>query len=167
MKSNRWWIRGCSLRVLKRYLPKGKFKLSFADLNTSSLVHWDGCAIRISDWEDMLEEVRALKPGDKIFNPYAKTWQKITEIEFVWDTGYRRPSHRKIADNLNTIERRYGVGKFVIYDLIMIERYQYIGGFIIYDDIGNSIYHTPSDMAHRYPEYHQPIDGKKHKLNPV
>ena len=164
MKSNRWWIRGCSLRVLKRYLPKSKWKLSFADLNTSSLVHWDGCAIRISDWEDMLEEVRALKPGDKVFNPYRKTWQKIAEIEFVWDTGSRKPSHRKIADALNRIERKYGVGKFIIYDLIMFERYQYIGGFIIYDDLGDLIYDTPSDMADRYPEYHELIDDKKRKL---
>jgi hypothetical protein len=154
MKSNRWWIRGCSLRVLKRYLTKSKFKLSYADLNTSSLVFWDGCGIRIKDWEDMLEEVRSLKPGDRIFNPYRKTWQKVTEIEFVWDTGSRKPSHRKIADDFNKIERKYGVGKFIIYDLIMFERYQYIGGFIIYDDLGDLIYNVPSDMAYRYPEYH-------------
>jgi hypothetical protein len=139
MKSNRWWIRGCSLRVLKRYLTKSKFKLSYADLNTSSLVFWDGCGIRIKDWEDMLEEVRSLNPGDRIFNPYKKTWQKITEIEFVWDTGSRRPSHKKMASN------RY-------FD--MFERYQYIGGFIIHDDLGDLIYNVPSGMACRYPEYH-------------
>jgi hypothetical protein len=137
MKSNRWWIRGCSLRVLKRYLTKSNFKLSYADLNTSSLVFWDGCGIRIKDWEDMLEEVRSLNPGDRIFNPYKKTWQKVTEIEFVWDIGSRRSSRKKIAGKNDTIER-----------------YQYIGGFIIYDDLGDLIYHVPSDMAYRYPEYH-------------
>jgi hypothetical protein len=137
MKSNRWWIRGCSLRVLKRYLPKSKFKLSYANMNTSSLIHQNGCAIRISDWEDMLEEVRALSPGDKIFNPYRKTWQKITEIEFVWDTGTRVPSHKNFVNVCD-----------------IIDRYQYIGGFIIYDDANYLIYDTPSNMAHRYPENH-------------
>jgi hypothetical protein len=137
MKSNRWWIRGCSLRVLKRYLTKSKFKLSCADLNTSSLVFWDGCGIRIKDWEDMLEEVRSLNSGDRIFNPYRKTWQKVAEIEFVYDTGSRRSSRKKIAGKNDTNER-----------------YQYIGGFIIYDDLGDHIYDVPSDMAYRYPEYH-------------
>ena len=125
MKSNRWWIRGCSLRVLKRYLPK------------NNLVFWDGCGIHISDWEDRLEEVRELSPGDRIFNPYKNSWQKITEIEFVWDTGSRHPSRKKIANGID-----------------MIDRYRYIGGFIIYDDLDDLIYHTPSDMAYRYPEYH-------------
>lgn len=106
-------------------------------MNTSSLIHQDGCAIRISDWEDMLEEVRALKPGDRIFNPYKNSWQKITEIKFVWDAGSHPPSRKKLAR---------------IFDLV--SRYQYIGGFIIYDDTHACIYDTPSDMAYRYPEYH-------------
>jgi hypothetical protein len=109
-------------------------------MKTSSLVFWDGCAFRISDWEDMLNEVRALKPGDRIFNPYRKTWQTITEIKFVWDTGSHPASRKKLSR---------------IFDLV--SRYQYIGGFIICDDTHACIYDTPSDMAYRYSDYHQPI----------
>ena len=73
MKSNRWWIRGTKLRVLKKH---GK-------------VYHNGTLFGWNEWEKQLNLVRTLKVGDKIFNPFLGSYTKVKQVSYRW--SYKTP----------------------------------------------------------------------------
>lgn len=65
----RWWIKG-KYRVAKKY---------------GSPYH-DGVGYSWKHWEAVLNEVRALKPGDVIYNCYTKQDDIVKNVVFKWMT---------------------------------------------------------------------------------
>lgn len=73
MKSNRWWINGTKLRVLKKH---GK-------------VYHNGTLFGWNEWEKQLNLVRTLEVGDKVYNPYLGTFTLVKKVFFRW--SYKTP----------------------------------------------------------------------------
>ena len=71
MKSTRWWIRGIKWRVFKKH--------------NGPRMCLDGVSVDLGQWQEDLEEVRALRPGDKIWNLYTKQYDEVAKVKFIWD----------------------------------------------------------------------------------
>lgn len=113
MSNCRWWIRGVSkFRVFKK-----KACTPFQDGVDFS---WKG-------WDKEISEVRALKPGDTIWNPYHNFWDNVKKVVFVW-----KPITRFEYINDDWIEKPV--------------RGSYINEFYIETTSGYYIYESPSLM---------------------
>jgi hypothetical protein len=63
------WYKGNSRRVFKKHLP---------------FICSDGVSRSFQNWEDALDEVSRLKPGDPIFNLYTKKTAKVERVTMTW-----------------------------------------------------------------------------------
>lgn len=69
MKSNRWWLRQINLRTYRKWNGYGGNP---------------GTTCTLDVWERMLNEVRALRPGDHIYNLMTDSYSEIKSVEFIW-----------------------------------------------------------------------------------
>lgn len=117
MKSTRWWMRQLSTKVWKKrqYKHKGRVLLSAC-----------GTSYTLKQWEETLNEVKNLKPGDLVWNIFTKERSIVKEIVFLWRNDFR-------------IKWR-SVDDFVEYNLPG----QYIGEFQIHTTDGYILRDSPT-----------------------
>lgn len=87
MKSNRWWITNLPFRRLGKYVDD---------------IFQDGTAYSIHTWDSILQELKDLKPGDLILNPYTRFAPTVIEkIEYTWAPIQRKANSRIVGWYIN------------------------------------------------------------------
>lgn len=120
-RHDRWWIRGANLRTLKKYF---------------SGAYQDGVWFNFTEWDCELNNVRRLRPGQKILSPYMKDqWNTVKEISWGWQSIQRI----RYIHHLNKIVKGRAVG-------------QWISGFTIITEEGTLHYESPELLRSFLPD---------------
>lgn len=91
-KSYGVFIRGCSKRVFKKYY--------------GGMIGVDGVYYSFSGYLKLIKEVKLIKVGDLIYNPYRNIFEPIKEVKFTWESykSFYGGNNNKHFPNIRLLE---------------------------------------------------------------